>query len=88
MAASATDGWLESGNYTLLADDKQAFPANEAGILVRSSTLEKFPSLGGVLNGLCGRLDASTMRRMNAAVALGKRRPAEVAAEFLKSAGL
>ena len=71
-----------------MADDKQAFPPNEAGILVRSSTLEKFPLLGGALQGLCGKIDSATIRRMNAVVALQKRRPAEVAAEFLNSAGL
>jgi glycine betaine/choline ABC-type transport system substrate-binding protein len=88
IASTVTDGWVTPETYTLLTDDKQAFPPNEAGILVRSSTLEKFPSLGGALQGLCGRIDSATMRQMNAAVALRKRRPAEVAAEFLKSAGL
>jgi glycine betaine/choline ABC-type transport system substrate-binding protein len=87
-SASVTDGWIQSGNYALLADDKQAFPPNEAGILVRSSTLEQFPLLGGALRGLCGKIDSATIRQMNAAVVLNKRRPADVAAEFLKSAGL
>ena len=88
ISATATDGGIESGSYTLLTDDKQAFPPNEAGILVRSSTLEKFPQLGGALRALCGKIDSATIRQMNAAVALRKRRPAEVAEEFLKSAGL
>lgn len=88
VAGSVTDGWLQSGNYTVLADDKQAFPPNEAGILVRSAALEKVPLLGGALQGLCGRIDSATIRRMNAEVALQKRKPAQVAAEFLKSAGL
>ncbi len=88
ISASATDGWIQSGNYTLLTDDKNAFPPNEAGIVVRSSTLEKYPLLGGALRGLCGKIDSATMRQMNAAVALQKRRPARVAEEFLKSAGL
>lgn len=88
VSASVTDGWIQSGDYALLADDKQAFPPNEAGILVRSSTLEKFPRLDGALRGLCGKIDSATIRQMNAAVALHKRRPSEVAAEFLESAGL
>ena len=88
ISASVTDGWIQSGNYALLSDDKQVFPPNEAGILVRSSTLEKFPLLGSALRGLCGKIDSATIRQMNAAVALQKRRPADVAAEFLKSAGL
>jgi glycine betaine/choline ABC-type transport system substrate-binding protein len=88
VSASVTDGWIQSGNYALLADDKRAFPPNEAGILVRSSTLEQFPLLGGALRGLCGKIDSATIRQMNAAVVLNKRRPADVAAEFLKSAGL
>lgn len=88
VSARVTDGWIQSGNYAVLADDKQAFPPNEAGILVRSSTLEKFPLLGSTLRALCGKIDSATIRQMNAAVALQKRRPADVAAEFLKSAGL
>ena len=88
VSASVTDGWIQSGNYALLADDKQSFPPNEAGILVRSSALEKLPALGGALRGLCGKIDSATIRQMNTAVALQRRKPAEVAAEFLKSAGL
>jgi glycine betaine/choline ABC-type transport system substrate-binding protein len=88
VSESVTGGWIQSGRDELLADDKQAFPPNEAGILVRSSTLEKFPLLGGALQGLCGKIDSATIRRMNVVVALQKRRPAEVAAEFLNSAGL
>jgi len=88
ISASGTDGWIQSGNFAVLTDDRHAFPPNEAGILVRSATLEKFPLLGGALRGLCGKIDSATIRQMNAAVALRKRRPADVAAQFLKSAGL
>lgn len=85
VSAHSTDGQLASSAYVFLKDDKQIFPPNEAGILVRSATLEEWPKLGDALRQLNGRIDSAAMLRMNAAVVLNNRRPADVAAEFLST---
>jgi len=57
-------------------------------LLVRNDVLTAEPNLRGALDQLTGKIDLATMRRLNAQVVLEKRPMADVAAEFLKAAGL
>ena len=43
------------------------------------------PAVRGFLESLAGKIDAAAMRKMNAAVDKDKRRPEDVAKEFLAS---
>ena len=61
---------------------------HEAVVLARSKALDDHPRLRDALARLSGKLDAGTMRRLNNEVDGKKRDPAEVAREFLASAGL
>jgi osmoprotectant transport system substrate-binding protein len=45
--------------------------------------MEKFPALAAALDKLGGTIDVATMRRMNEAVDVEHRSPADVAREFL-----
>lgn len=60
----------------------EAIPVVAAGALV------KYPDIRDALAGLAGALDTETMRRLNGAVALDGRAPAEVAREALADLGL
>jgi glycine betaine/choline ABC-type transport system substrate-binding protein len=51
--------------------------------VVRREALAKFPALAATLDKLGGRIDVATMRRMNEAVDVEHRSPADVAREFL-----
>jgi glycine betaine/choline ABC-type transport system substrate-binding protein len=87
-AGDSTDGRVISLDLVQLVDDRHYFPPYQAVPLARMSTLERHPKLRDALNGLAGKLDAQTMRRLNHQVDGLKRDPAEVAREFLVSAGL
>jgi osmoprotectant transport system substrate-binding protein len=82
-AGSATDGPIDTLGLLVLADDEHAFPPYEAVPVVRQATLERFPTLRGVLASLAGKLSVETMRRLNRAVDGEHRAPAEVVRELL-----
>lgn len=88
IAANATDGPLAAHDWTILRDDKKAFGAYQACIMVRHDMTEAEPRLTPALNELSGRLTNEIMRKLNAAVDVEHRQPSQVAAEFLSHAGL
>jgi glycine betaine/choline ABC-type transport system substrate-binding protein len=83
-----TDGHLTSQEWKVLEDDRKAFPAAQAALLVRDDLLAQDGDLRPALNELTGKISIDAMRKMNAAVEIDERRVEDVAAEFLKSAGL
>ena len=87
-AGDSTDGRVASLDLVQLEDDRRYFPPYEAVALVRSKAIEDHPKLREVLSRLSGKIDAATMRRLNAEVDGKKRDPAEVAREFLEASGL
>ncbi|GIW87080.1 MAG: glycine betaine/L-proline ABC transporter permease/substrate-binding protein [Isosphaeraceae bacterium] len=86
-AGDSTDGRVEELDLVVLEDDRSYFPPYEAVPLVRASVIEADPRLADALNRLAGRIDAATMRRLNAEVDGKKRPPREVAREFLREQG-
>jgi osmoprotectant transport system permease protein len=87
-AGDSTDGRIATLDLVVLEDDRRYFPPYEAVPLVRGEALRRHPGLEAALGRLAGRLDAATMRRLNHQVDGLHRDPAEVAREYLESAGL
>ena len=88
VAGSATDGVLYKLDVKVLKDDKGAFPPYQASIVVRTAAETAHAGLKAALEQLSGKTSREDMLKMNYAVDGEHRRPAEVAAEFLKSKGL
>jgi len=82
-AASATDGPLARPEFTVLADDQHYFPPYECAVVVRKDALARDAALQKALLELSGRITATEMRRMNAAVDLEHHSVPEVARDFL-----
>jgi osmoprotectant transport system permease protein len=87
-AGDSTEGRIAALDLVVLEDDRRYFPPYEAVPLVRGGAIRRLPKLREALNRLAGKIDAATMRRLNAEVDGHRRDPAEVAREFLRSAGL
>jgi osmoprotectant transport system substrate-binding protein len=83
VVGSATDAAISRFGLRVLEDDRHAFPPYEAVPVVRRDAMEKFPALAAALDKLGGTIDVATMRRMNEAVDVEHRSPADVAREFL-----
>jgi osmoprotectant transport system permease protein len=88
IPAFTTDGRIAAYDLVPLVDDRHFFPPYYAAPVVRLQTLHRYPQLKGVLDLLAGKLDDATMQRLNFEVDQKKRRPAEVARQFLRSEGL
>jgi glycine betaine/choline ABC-type transport system substrate-binding protein len=67
----------------VLEDDRRYFPPYEAAYVARGSLFQAEARVREALASLAGSIDAPAMRRLNAAVDRDKRRPEEVAREFL-----
>ena len=83
-----TDGQLASDQLAVMEDPKSIWPFYYPAPVVRSDALEKNPKMEKVLDSVSESLDAETMRKLNAQVAIEQEDPADVAAEYLKKKGL
>jgi len=88
IAGSSTDGLIDAVGGVVLDDDRRYFPPYEAAFVVRGSLWRERKGIRRTLEALGGSLDAAAMRRLNAAVDRDKRRPEDVAREFLVEKGL
>jgi glycine betaine/choline ABC-type transport system substrate-binding protein len=84
----STDGKIPSFDLTLLIDDKQLFPPYYAAPIIRNSVLNQHPELENIINKLANQLDEIDMQKLNEAVEIHRKTPAEVAEKWLKEKGL
>lgn len=84
----STDAKLAGSELVVLDDDRAFFPPYEAAPLTRHEVIAQNPRLASALALLAGRIDDLTMRRLNHRVENEGLSPAQVAAEFLATAGL
>jgi osmoprotectant transport system substrate-binding protein len=88
VTATTSDGHLTSPKWKALIDDRNVFPSGQPGVLVRDDLLTAEPNLRTALNALSGKITLDQMRQMNADVEIKEKPIADVAADFLRSAGL
>ncbi len=85
IAANSTDGLIPVLNLVILEDDKQYFPPYQAVPVFNQATLEKYPELRGVMEGLAGVISTVEMQKMNYQVDNQSRPVESVVREFIKS---
>jgi osmoprotectant transport system substrate-binding protein len=83
----STDAQLASGKYTVLEDPKGVFGFQNVYFVINK---DKYDALGGqefmdVINEVNALLTEEAMTSMNAAVDLDKKKPADVAQQFLQA---
>lgn len=84
----STDGLISALDLVQLEDDKKYFPPYQAMLVARQTALERSPELREVFGDLGGALATEEMQRLNYQVDGRRRQPKEVAAEWIKTAGL
>ncbi|HEX5133807.1 MAG TPA: glycine betaine ABC transporter substrate-binding protein [Thermoanaerobaculia bacterium] len=82
VAGNSTDGLIDAIGGVVLEDDRRYFPPYEAAFVVREEVWKE-PKVREFLELLGGSIDAAAMRKLNAAVDKDKRRPEDVARDFL-----
>ncbi len=88
-AVVTTDPALRSGRYAVLADPRRVFGVqNVVPVFSRAVIAAEGPAFTRTLDAVSAKLTTAAMRRMNAAVEVDKRSPADVARDFLRAARL
>ena len=85
IAGNSTDGLIAALGAAVLEDDRHYFPPYEAAFVVRGQVWKTNAAVRAALEGLGGKISADTMRKLNARLDRDKRRPEDVAKEFLKT---
>jgi glycine betaine/choline ABC-type transport system substrate-binding protein len=88
IAANATDGLLSKLDVTILADDLHAFPPYQVSIAARQDRLREIPGLEAALLELSNKFTNRKMQELNYQVDGEHRSVPQVAAGFLKDAGM
>lgn len=87
LVTTTTDPLTQDKRYRVLADDKRTFAGNRCAFLLHGPTSDEKPEFAQTLRLLSGKIDDATMLRLNGEVLVKKRPVAEVATEWLNSAG-
>jgi osmoprotectant transport system substrate-binding protein len=88
IAANATDGMLSKMDLKVLRDDRHVFPPYQVCIAARQDSMQEVPGLREALLELSGKFTNTQMQNLNFQVDSQHRPVAEVAAGFLRQAGL
>lgn len=83
VSANSTDARFAQAAYTVLEDDKRAFPPYNACYVVRKALLDERQAVGQALTMLSNHVTADMMRSMNRKVDIDHQPVAKVAQEFL-----
>ncbi len=78
-----TDGALSALDLVVMSDPQRAQIVYEPAPVIRAPTLERHPAIPAALDPLFAALDAATLRRLNAEVAVEGRTAEAVAAAWL-----
>ncbi len=82
-----TDSAIQANNESTLTDDKNLFPPDNAGLVVRASVLQKYPSIGAWMTPVAAKLTTSVMLQLNAMVEIDNQTVANVAHNWLAQNG-
>ena len=82
-----TDSAIQANNLTVLKDDKNLFPPDSAGLLIRQEVAQKYPLIAGLMTPVAAKLTTSTMVSLNALVELQNEKVSDVAHTWLVQNG-
>jgi osmoprotectant transport system substrate-binding protein len=82
-----TDSAIQANNLTVLKDDKNVFPPDNAGLLIRQNVAQKYPLIAGLMTPVAAKLTTSTMVSLNAMVEVQNQKVSDVAHGWLVQNG-
>jgi glycine betaine/choline ABC-type transport system substrate-binding protein len=84
-AADSTDASLTDPSFTVLEDDRKAFPPYNACFVLRKSLIDQRPDVEMALTMLSNHINAETMRALNRLVEVDHQPVERVARDFLQT---
>lgn len=83
-----TDAQIATAKIVVLKDDRKMYPSYQAGTVIRTKTLQKYPELKTALGKLDNILTDEQMAKLNSEVVINKKEPRSVALNFLRKRGI
>src|SRR5580692_8433710 len=74
-----TDSGIQANNEVTLTDDKNLFPPDNAGLVVRDSVLQKYPAIANLMTPVAAKLTTAVMLQLNEMVKIQNMTYANVA---------
>jgi len=82
-----TDSGIAANNEVTLTDDKNLFPPDNAGLVVRDSVLQKYPAIANLMTPVAAKLTTDVMLQLNAQVEIQNKTVEDVAHAWLVQNG-
>jgi osmoprotectant transport system substrate-binding protein len=82
-----TDSAIAADNLAVLTDDKKLFPPDNAGLIVRHATLQKYPAIATLMAPVAAKLTTDQMTQLNKQVEVDKKSVNDVAKAWLQQNG-
>lgn len=82
-----TDAAISADHITALQDDKKLFPADNAGLMVRSEVLSAHPAIANIMGPIAAKLTTPVMVELNSEVDVKGRAIDDVATSWLSQNG-
>ena len=82
-----TDSGIAANSEVTLTDDKNLFPPDNAGLIVKDTVLQKYPAIAALMNPVAAKLTTTVMLQLNAMVEIQNMPYATVAHTWLVQNG-
>jgi osmoprotectant transport system substrate-binding protein len=82
-----TDSGIAANNEVTLTDDKNLFPPDNAGLVVKDTVLQKYPAIANLMTPVAAKLTTTVMLQLNAMVEIQQMTVANVAHTWLVQNG-
>jgi osmoprotectant transport system substrate-binding protein len=82
-----TDSGIAANSEVTLTDDKNLFPPDNAGLVVKDTVLQKYPAIAALMTPVAAKLTTTVMLQLNAMVEIQNQTFADVAHTWLVQNG-
>jgi osmoprotectant transport system substrate-binding protein len=82
-----TDSGIAANNEVTLTDDKNLFPPDNAGLIVKDTVLQKYPAIAALMIPVAAKLTTTVMLQLNAMVEIQNMTVTDVAHTWLVQNG-
>ena len=83
-----SDSGIAANNLYVLQDDKQLFPPDNVGLIVRKDVLQKYPAIAALMAPVAARITTDVITGLNKKVEIDNQKVEDVARQWLSDNGL
>jgi osmoprotectant transport system substrate-binding protein len=82
-----TDSAIAAQNLYVLKDDKQLFPPDNVGLIVRRDVLQKYPAIAALMTPVAAKITSDVITQLNKKVEIDNQKVDDVARQWLTQNG-